>query len=301
SDPVQLRRRIGYVIQSSGLFPHQKVSDNVACVPRLLGWDKARIRRRVAELLDLVGLDPDEFGPRYPHELSGGQAQRVGVARALGADPPVLLMDEPFGATDPITRERLQDEFLALQRRLGKTVVMVTHDIEEAVRMGDRIAIMAEGGHLEQYDTPAQVLGHPATSFVAAFVGSERGLRRMAVTQVRAEDLESVPVVAPDDDRDAVLGVLDGAGVDWAMVVEPSGRAAGWVERPGLLAQAHPGPLNGAVRPLPEELRVGESLKAALALILGDDAGWAPVSEAGRYLGVLTPKSLHSAMRRSAD
>ncbi|MHB1486927.1 MAG: ABC transporter ATP-binding protein [Acidimicrobiales bacterium] len=300
ADPVDLRRRIGYVIQSSGLFPHQKVAENVACVPRLLGWDKARTRRRVDELLELVGLDPGEFAGRYPHELSGGQAQRVGVARALGADPPLLLMDEPFGATDPITRERLQGEFLALQGRLGKTVVMVTHDIEEAVRMGDRIAIMAQGGRLEQYDTPTEVLGHPATEFVASFVGAERGLRRMAVTHVQATDLESVAMVGPDDDRDTVRGVLDGTGADFAVVVNALGAATGWVPRLAL-DRAGPGPLNGAVRPLPGGLGVGDTLKSALALILGDDAGWAPVSDAGRFLGVLTPASVHHAMRRRVN
>ena len=297
ADPVGLRRRIGYVIQSSGLFPHQKVSENVATVPRLLGWDKTRIRNRVNELLDLVGLDPAEFATRYPHELSGGQAQRVGVARALGADPPVLLMDEPFGATDPITREHLQEEFLALQARLHKTVVMVTHDIEEAVRMGDRIAIMAQGGRLQQYDTPTEVLGNPATEFVASFVGVERGLRRMAVTHVLASDAEDVATVGPNDDRDTVRGVLDGVGGEFAVVVDSLGAATGWVTRPALDSAA-PGPLNGAVRPLPAELGVGDTLRSALALILGDDAGWAAVSDAGRFVGVLTPAAVHHAMRR---
>ena len=192
-DPVQLRRRIGYVIQQVGLFPHQTIAGNVATVPRLLGWDRARIKARVNELLDLVGLDAAEFGGRYPHELSGGQRQRVGVARALAADPPVLLMDEPFGAIDPITRDRLQGEFLRLQAELHKTVVFVTHDIEEAVRMGDRIAILRQGGVLEQYDTPARVLGNPASPFVASFVGADRGLKRLTVTPIDPTCLEPCP------------------------------------------------------------------------------------------------------------
>jgi osmoprotectant transport system ATP-binding protein len=187
-DPVMLRRRIGYVIQQVGLFPHETVAGNVATVPRLLGWNRARVKARTAELLELVGLDPERFGRRYPHELSGGQRQRVGVARALAGDPPVLLMDEPFGAIDPITRGRLQDEFLRLQAEVRKTVVFVTHDIDEAVRMGDRIAILAEGGKLEQYDTPAAVLGRPATPFVADFVGADRGVKRLSVTLVDAAD-----------------------------------------------------------------------------------------------------------------
>ena len=169
-DPVELRRNIGYVIQQGGLFPHRRVADNVATVPRLLGWDRARVEARVKELLDLVGLDPDQYGRRFPHELSGGERQRVGVARALGGDPPVLLMDEPFGAVDPITRQRLQQQFLDLQAELKKTIVFVTHDIEEATKLGDRIAVLSKGGVLEQYDTPSEVLG-------AAGDGVRGGLR----------------------------------------------------------------------------------------------------------------------------
>jgi osmoprotectant transport system ATP-binding protein len=179
SDPVTLRRGIGYVIQQVGLFPHLDVAANVATVPRLLGWDRRRIDSRVDELLDLVGLEPATYRGRRPDELSGGQRQRVGVARALAADPPVLLMDEPFGAVDPVTRARLQDEFLGLQRRLRRTVLLVTHDIDEALRLGDRLAVLAGGGRLEQYGTPADVLARPATPFVADFVGAGRTLRRL--------------------------------------------------------------------------------------------------------------------------
>jgi osmoprotectant transport system ATP-binding protein len=180
-EPNELRREIGYVIQQIGLFPHLTVADNIATVPRLLDWDKQRIKQRVRELLVLTGLDPDDIGPRYPAQLSGGQRQRIGVARALAADPPLMLMDEPFGAIDPINRARLQDEFLALQRRVRKTVVFVTHDIDEAIKMGDRIAILREGGHLAQYDTPAEILTNPADEFVASFVGADRALKRLGL------------------------------------------------------------------------------------------------------------------------
>ena len=183
-DIQELRRRIGYVIQNSGLFPHYTVRKNVGTVCRLLGWDRQKIAARVDEMLELVDLEPDTFGDRYPHQLSGGQKQRVGVARALAADPPVMLMDEPFGAVDPIARERLQDEFLALHARVRKTVVLVTHDIDEAVKLGDRIAVLKQGGFLEQYDRPAAVLGFPTSDFVADFVGSDRAVKRLRVSPI---------------------------------------------------------------------------------------------------------------------
>jgi osmoprotectant transport system ATP-binding protein len=198
-DPVRLRRGIGYVIQQIGLFPHQKVETNVMTVPLLYGESKARARQRAHELMEMVGLDVATFADRYPHQLSGGQRQRVGVARALAADPPVLLMDEPFGAVDPVVRVRLQDEFLRLQRELGKTVVLVTHDIDEAVRMGDRVAVFAQGGRLAQFATPAELLGRPADDFVADFVGSTRGLRRLTVTPIDPDSLESLDGVSTGD------------------------------------------------------------------------------------------------------
>jgi osmoprotectant transport system ATP-binding protein len=204
-DPVQLRRGIGYVIQQVGLFPHQKIVTNVMTVPRLYGESKATARERANELLLLVGLDPATYADRYPHQLSGGQRQRVGVARALAANPPVLLMDEPFGAVDPVVRVRLQDEFLRLQRELGKTVVLVTHDIDEAVRMGDRVAIFATGGRLAQYATPAELLARPADDFVSDFVGSTHGLRRLAVTRIDPAHLEPI---------DGVTGGQLGAAID---------------------------------------------------------------------------------------
>jgi osmoprotectant transport system ATP-binding protein len=189
-DPVRLRLRMGYVIQQVGLFPHMTVADNVATVPNLLGWEHERTRRRVNELLDLVGLEPDRFGGRYPQQLSGGQQQRVGVARALGADPPVLLMDEPFGAIDRVTRDRLQNEFLRIQAQMRKIVVFVTHDIDEAIKMGDRIAILAEGGVLQQYDGPARILAEPATRFVADFLGPDRAQKRLSVVGIDPARLE---------------------------------------------------------------------------------------------------------------
>jgi osmoprotectant transport system ATP-binding protein len=187
---TQLRRRIGYAIQQIGLFPHRTIAENIATVPSLLNWDKRRIRERVDELLELVGLDPDDYRGRYPAELSGGQQQRVGVARAMAADPPIMLMDEPFGAVDPITRERLQDEFVNIQQNIKKTIVFVTHDIDEAIKMGDKIAILKQGGFLAQYDTPENILSNPNSEFVASFVGNDRILKRLSLTRVGDMQLE---------------------------------------------------------------------------------------------------------------
>ncbi len=192
-DPVELRRGIGYVIQQIGLFPHMTIEANVATVPRLVGWDKSRIRERARELLELVGLDPEEYAKRYPSQLSGGQRQRVGLARAMAADPPLMLMDEPFGAIDPITRERLQNDFLRLHREVRKTVIFVTHDIDEAIKMGDRICILRQGGKLAQYDTPANILANPADEFVADFVGADRGLKRLGLVTLADVDLLPEP------------------------------------------------------------------------------------------------------------
>ncbi|MEY2565723.1 MAG: osmoprotectant transport system ATP-binding protein [Actinomycetota bacterium] len=296
ADPVQLRRGMGYVIQQIGLFPHQTVADNVATVPRLLGWDRARISSRVGELLELVGLEPAQYAKRYPAELSGGERQRVGVARALGADPPVLLMDEPFGAIDPITRDRLQAEFLRLQAELHKTIVFVTHDIEEAVRLGDRIAILREGGKLEQYDTPAQVLGRPASPFVASFVGADRGLKRLSVTPIAAAELEHPPVVSPDADVVEARRVLEGVGGDWAVVVSAAEALTGYV---GLDDLTGTGTVATRVRRLPAWVPSRSTLKHAFSEMLQHDAAWVAVLDGDRYLGVLTPESLHTALRHS--
>jgi osmoprotectant transport system ATP-binding protein len=202
-DPVELRRGIGYVIQQIGLFPHMTIEANVATVPKLVGWDRSRQRERVRELLDLVGLDPDEYAKRYPSQLSGGQRQRVGLARAMAADPPLMLMDEPFGAIDPITRERLQTDFLRLHREVRKTVIFVTHDIDEAIRMGDRVAILREGGRLAQYDTPEAILADPADAFVADFVGADRGLKRLGLRTLEEVPLLDQPVGRADQRPEA--------------------------------------------------------------------------------------------------
>ena len=207
--PDELRRHVGYVIQQIGLFPHLTIAQNVSVVPRLLGWSKARIAERVDELLGLVGLDAGQFRSRYPRQLSGGQQQRVGVARALAADPPVMLMDEPFGATDPITREHLQNEFLRLQRELRKTIIFVTHDFEEAIKLGDRIAVLRQGSHIAQYDRPAQILGAPADDYVAGFIGVAATLKRLALIAVADVPLpDSAPAPAdglPEVDGAATL------------------------------------------------------------------------------------------------
>ncbi|WP_374216232.1 ABC transporter ATP-binding protein [Frankia sp. R82] len=281
TDPVRLRRRIGYVIQQVGLFGHLTVRANVATVPRLLGWPSARIRPRVDELLELVGLDPATVGRRYPHELSGGQQQRVGVARALAADPPVLLMDEPFSAIDPIARARLQAEFLRLQQEIRKTVVFVTHDLDEAIRLGDRVAVFSQGGTLEQLDPPARILGRPATDFVADFVGADRALRRLAVTPLLPADLEP--------SRPHGAGGTGGAGG-----TRKSGGKAG----------------SAVVGAGSARVRVGAPLRQALAALLAQDrdtldvyattsAGASEDDPAERPIGVLTPAGLHAALRRS--
>jgi osmoprotectant transport system ATP-binding protein len=203
---TQLRRKIGYAIQQIGLFPHRTIAENIATVPGLLNWDKGRIRARVDDLLELVGLDPNDYRERYPAELSGGQQQRVGVARAMAADPPIMLMDEPFGAVDPITRERLQDEFLRIQQDIKKTIVFVTHDIDEAIKMGDKIAILKQGGVLAQYDTPENILSNPNSEFVSSFVGADRVLKRLSLTRV--EDMELEPANGEADGLPRISGHL---------------------------------------------------------------------------------------------
>ncbi|MFF1452864.1 ABC transporter ATP-binding protein [Streptomyces sp. NPDC058274] len=292
-DPVELRRRIGYVIQQVGLFPHKTVLDNTATVPHLLGVKRAKARERAAELLDLVGLDPSVYGDRYPEQLSGGQRQRVGVARALAADPPVLLMDEPFGAVDPVVREHLQNEFLRLQQSMRKTVLFVTHDIEEAVRLGDRIAVYG-AGRIEQFDTPSAVLGTPATGYVADFVGADRGLKRLSVTPIEESDLEQPPVVRLEDPLPTKLDA------PWAVVLDANDDLHGWISADH--ARVRTGTVREHVRRMEAWLPVGASLKQAFATMLQHDAGWIAVideNSEGRFLGVLTPARLHEALRRS--
>ncbi len=300
SDAVEMRRRMGYVIQQVGLFPHRTILDNVATVPELLGWSKAQRRTRASELLELVGLDPDVYGRRYPHELSGGQRQRVGVARALAADPPVLLMDEPFSAVDPIVRDQLQEEFLRLQAEVDKTILFVTHDIEEAVRLGDRIAVLRQGGYLEQYDSPATILGVPATPFVAEFVGADRGLKRLSVTATTEADLEHPPVVRASDSLADAARALAEAHSRWAVVLDERGGLAGWIGR-DMLEGADV--VRDRAKRMNAWAHLGDSLKDAFGEMLQWDAGWIAVLDPAnqRYLGVLTPNTLHTALRRSVD
>ncbi|MEU4212101.1 betaine/proline/choline family ABC transporter ATP-binding protein [Streptomyces sp. NPDC026206] len=300
-DPVELRRRIGYVIQQVGLFPHKTVLDNTATVPHLLGWQRKRARARAAELLDLVGLDPSVYGDRYPDQLSGGQRQRVGVARALAADPPVLLMDEPFGAVDPVVRERLQSEFLRLQSQVRKTVLFVTHDIEEAVRLGDRIAVYGSG-RIEQFDAPAAVLGAPATPYVADFVGADRGLKRLSVTPIEAGDLEQPPVVHLDDPLSSASARLAREDARWAVVLDDSDRLHGWISADAVASGS--GTVRDRARRMDAWLPLGASLKRAFSTMLQHDAGWIAVLDgdnADHFLGVLTPARLHEALRRSIE
>ena len=289
-DPPQLRRRIGYVIQQIGLFPHRTIGENIATVPELVGWQKQRTKARIDELLQLVGL-PAEVVDRYPHQLSGGQRQRVGVARALAVDPPIMLMDEPFGAVDPIVRSRLQDEFLRLQQEVQKTIVFVTHDIDEAIKMGDRIAILQQGGVLAQYATPEDLLAEPASDFVADFLGAERGLKRLALIPVSAVKAEPGPVVSPDDPGDRALAAAEAFGSDWVVVVADR-RLLGWVDAAEASKRARVG--DAEVRPFQLQVDAEDSLRAALNAMVQSHTGVAVrVSDGDRYEGLVTQELLY--------
>ena len=283
----ELRRSIGYVIQQIGLFPHRTVAQNIATVPMLLDWDRARIAARVAELVEIVGLEPAML-TRYPSELSGGQQQRVGVARALAADPPVLLMDEPFGAVDPIVRKRLQQEFLHLQERLDKTVVFVTHDIDEAVFMGTRIAILNVGGVLEQYDTPETILANPANAFVEDFLGGERGLKRLALRPVSQVGMKRGPVVELSAGIDEARRIVNEHSVDWLGLLDGD-RLLGWVDASQLdgddLRLLEP-------RPFLVSLDSQSSLREALDAVVTSHARVAVVVDDGVYKGMLDLESI---------
>ena len=228
-NPDKLRRRIGYVIQQIGLFPHQTISQNIATVPRMLGWDKEKTQARSEELLGMVGLDPEQYRDRYPKELSGGQAQRVGVARALGADPDIMLMDEPFGAIDPITRERLQNEFLRLQGELRKTIVFVTHDIDEAIKMGDKIAILGERSTIRQIDTPERILAYPVDDFVDDFIGTGSTIKGLNFLKVSSLTLTDYPTLAPGDSAETGQAALREAGREWLVELDESRAPVRWV------------------------------------------------------------------------
>ncbi len=229
-DPDELRRRIGYVIQETGLFPHQTIASNIATVPKMLGWKKPRIAERVDELLELVGMDAATYRGRYPKELSGGQRQRIGVARAMAADPPVMLMDEPFGAIDPITRERLQNEFLRVQQQIQKTIVFVTHDVDEAIKMGDRIAVLRDQSHIAQFDTPAEILTNPADSYVEDFIGAGAALKRLNLTRIRDVEMTTdCPTARLTDSVEQVRNQLNASEWTAVLLLDEAGRPKRWV------------------------------------------------------------------------
>ena len=293
-EPAELRREIGYAIQQIGLFPHLTVGDNIATVPRLLGWDKPRIAERVDELLELVSLDPGDTRDRYPAQLSGGQRQRIGVARALAVDPPLMLMDEPFGAIDPINRERLQNEFLRLQAELRKTIVFVTHDIDEAIKMGDRIAILKEGGILAQYASPAELLMYPAEPFVEDFVGADRALKRLALQRVRDIDLWKAAVVKVGEPVSEVRAKLADADLEIPLVVDDEGRPQGWLSERGLQGERVRADFRSPADPVVE---LDDILRDALSDLLSSDTRYGPVVDAqGRVAGVLSMEVLSHAL-----
>ncbi len=293
----ELRLGIGYVIQQVGLFPHRTIAQNIATVPALLGWERARIAARVEALFELVGLDHD-LADRYPAELSGGQQQRAGVARALAADPPVLLMDEPFGAVDPIVRARLQDELLSLQRELRKTIVFVTHDIDEAIRLGDRMAILNVGGVLEQYGPPSAVLADPANAFVTSFLGGERGLKRLSLVPVSAARLDPGPTLGPDSTVEDARATMAARGLDWVAIVA-DGRLQGWIDEADLAQQTRLG--DAAIRPFALKLRPTDSLREALDTLVSSPTHIAPVvDEDDTYLGILDVTSIGEGLDQRA-
>ena len=286
-DAAKLRREIGYVIQQVGLFPHRTIAQNIATVPQLLGWDKDRIRDRTAELLELVGLDA-EFGDRYPVQLSGGQQQRVGVARALAVDPPVMLMDEPFGAIDPIARERLQNEFLRLQANIRKTILFVTHDIDEAIKMGDRIAIMKQHGRVEQYATPAEILMAPANEFVEDFVGADRALKRLSLMRVGDVNLWRAPNARPGQSTAEVRAELDHPDVEvpYALLLDDRDRPTGWLTERDLAGDTVP---DHADAPLGPVLETSDVMRDALADLLQGESMYAAVTDHDRRIvGILS-------------
>jgi osmoprotectant transport system ATP-binding protein len=297
--PAQLRRGIGYVIQHAGLFPHRTVVDNIATVPFLLGQDKRAARQRAMQLLDQVGL-PASFAKRYPAQLSGGQQQRVGVARALAADPPVMLMDEPFSAVDPVVRAQLQDEFLRLQGELGKTIVFVTHDIDEAIKLGDRVAVMRVGGRLAQLATPAELLSHPADTFVAGFVGRDRGYRALGFTAAGSLPLRDEATVPLGLDlSEAARRAEDG----WVLVVDDENRPQGWLALTGVAEESLQGPVTLDLLNLGGTLAtVDGTLRAALDAALSSPSGRGVVVDAdGRFLGTVSASQVLARIEEQAS
>jgi osmoprotectant transport system ATP-binding protein len=296
---TELRRGIGYVIQQTGLFPHQTIEDNVATVPRLLGWPKARQRARAEELLATVGLDPATYGGRYPAQLSGGERQRVGVARALAADPPIMLMDEPFGAVDPIVRERLQNEFLRLQEQLAKTILFVTHDIDEAIKMGDVVAVFRGGGILEQFGPPAEILAAPASDFVARFVGADRGLKRLSLARVGELELASAVTARVGDDAGDARRRTLADPFRYLLLLDEADRPLGWIDQDHVPASGTLSvDLVMATSPL---LDRRTTLKDALSMLLDDDVqAGVVVNRRGAVRGLIKVDQVATYMRDTA-
>jgi osmoprotectant transport system ATP-binding protein len=289
-DPVQLRRTIGYVIQQIGLFPNKTIEDNICLVPDMLGWDRKKSRARAAELLDMVALDPGTFLKRYPKELSGGQQQRIGVLRAIAADPPVLLMDEPFGAIDPINREIIQDEFLKMQARIKKTIMFVSHDIDEAVKMADRIAIFRDG-KLVQYDTPDNILAHPAESFISDFVGGDRTLKRLQLLTVNDAMQHNPPRVTAEDTLETAAAIMAEHGHQAIVVVGPRGRARGFIQLSA--ARGAKGKVGENRETLPTTVKPGENLRTAVSTMFRHDVSWlACTDNEGIFKGYVTLRSI---------
>jgi osmoprotectant transport system ATP-binding protein len=298
-NPAELRRQIGYAIQQIGLFPHLTVADNIATVPKLLGWGKQRIRDRIDELLELVSLDPAETRDRYPSQLSGGQRQRVGVARALAVDPPLMLMDEPFGAIDPINRERLQNEFLRLQHEIRKTIVFVTHDIDEAIKMGDRIAVMQKGGKLAQYAPPAELLMNPAGRFVEDFVGSDRALKRLALQRVRDIDLWKAPLVRVGEPVAEIRAKLADSDLPYPLLIDEDGKPLGWLSDRGMSGERVEADLRSSAEPIVE---LDDVLRDALSDLLANETQYGPVVDAnGQIAGVLSVEVIGHALQRDPE
>ncbi len=299
-DVDELRRGIGYVIQQVGLFPHQTIGVNVAVVPSLLGWSEARRKERSDELLALVGLDPARYRDRYPSQLSGGERQRVGVARALAADPPIMLMDEPFGAVDPVVRERLQNEFLRLQEELAKTILFVTHDIDEAIKMGDLVAVMQVGGILAQFGPPADILAAPANEFVARFVGTDRGLKRLSLRRVSELELRPAVLARPGQDVADVRARMSPEAFPSILLVDEQDRPIGWIDPADLPASGPiPESLAEAMSPL---LDRRTTLHDALSLLLDADVQAGIVTDrTGAVRGIVTVDQIAELMRDTAD
>jgi osmoprotectant transport system ATP-binding protein len=298
-DENELRRSIGYAIQDVGLFPHMTVAENIGTVPALKGWDKAKQRKRATELLDLLRMNPYDFMDKYPRELSGGQRQRVGVARALGADPPILLMDEPFGALDPITRGELQDEFLRIQNEIRKTIVFVTHDIYEAVKMGERIALMRQG-QLVQHGPPADLLFRPKDAFVAGFVGADRGLKGLHLLRAKEVMRKTPPPARVNDTAETARSRMEGEDVSWLAVVDETDRFVGWVGASDLAGGRG---VRDVLRASAMVASGDTPLSEALSLMLTSGPellALAVVDEHNRLQGVLTFKTIQAAIKKAA-